>query len=697
MAVEIFDYVIKYREMSLNIGELKQGTKQPKSINGVIPYHTEINTNDLNLKDGICVFCGVTSQNLMILDLDDEKIFEEFKEYLDKTFISKSGRKGYHLFFRTYDNPKSRSLTNDKNQHIDILGQGKIAVLPPSIHIDTKKPYEIISDNKIKTLTRKEQEKLFQKLTDLGFKINEELKPIKELHDKNYVKLEGENRSEDLLRVVSSWKIKNPELTESMLLTMANQYNSDHFTPPYPLEKVKETVRESFEYGKKKIEENKNVKEKRKEINFYKIAANLMDSYHFITLEKSEEILFYKDGIYREGGKYIISKRSRKIEENIKLNHINEIKGIIKDETGYVSHDEFDKESYLVNMKNFIFNLKTGKTIEHSPDYLSRVKIPTFYDPNALCPRFDKFLSTSLEEDEQKIRTIYEMIALCLIKDSTLIQKAFMNTGKGSNGKSILFGIILAAIGKDNIAAKTIHDFEKNHFAASSLEGKLANICADVGNRGIVETEALKKIISGDPVDCERKYMEGYTFTPYTTLIFSANDIPEITDESDGFARRFELIEWEKSFYGKDRDNSIKTIKNDPAELSGIFNKVSKIAKELLENHELKFESTVEDAKLRWLMRSDSAQRFLDELTTRNPDYYCTVPMLFSNYNRFCQDNGMTPLNDRRFNAKLEKLGLSRSQKKINKVNMKVWLGVNLISELNKTDKKLNESCINVR
>ena len=51
----------------------------------------------------------------------------------------------------------------------------------------------------------------------------------------------------------------------------------------------------------------------------------------------------------------------------------------------------------------------------------------------------------------------------------------------------------------------------------------------------------------------------------------------------------------------------------------------------------------------------------------------------------------MTPLNDRGFNAKLEKLGLSRSQKKINKVNFKVWIGVNLISELNKTNEKIDK------
>jgi len=355
-------------------------------------------------------------------------------------------------------------------------------------------------------------------------------------------------------------------------------------------------------------------------------------------------------------------------------------------------------------MKNKIFNLQTGETIDHSPEYLSRVKIPVYYDPKAGCPRFDKFLESSLvsfEEDEdgnkkevvdeRKIRTILEMIALCLIKDNDLIQKAFMNTGKGSNGKSVLFGIIVALIGKENVSAKTIHDFENNHFTSSALEGKLCNICADVGHKGIVETEALKKNISGDPVDCERKFRDSYTFTPYATLIFSANDIPEVTDESDGFARRFELIEWEKSFYGKDRDKTVKTIKYDPSELSGIFNKISKIAKDLLQTHSLKYESTVEDAKIKWLKKSDSTQRFLDELTARGSDYYCSRALIFSQYNKFCKDNGMTPLTDRRFNAKLEKLALSKSQKKIDGINMKVWLGVTLVSELNKGNKKLGK------
>jgi len=267
--------------MILNIGELKPNTKQPKTIDGKIPYHNEINETNVNPKDGLCVFCGVTSLNLMIIDLDDLSLIDDFKDYLDKTFVVKSGKKGYHVYFRTYENPKSRSLTNDKGQHIDILGQGKIAVLPPSIHIDTKKPYEIISDNKIKQLTRTEEEGLFQKLQDLGFVISEKEKSVRELHSEDFVKTEGQNRGVDLLRVVDSWKIKNPELTESILFLMANQFNIDHFDPPYSEDKVQAIVKQGSEFGEKIISERENqpIEEKENGIELEDKAIELLQQH----------------------------------------------------------------------------------------------------------------------------------------------------------------------------------------------------------------------------------------------------------------------------------------------------------------------------------------------------------------------------------------------------------------------------------
>ena len=239
----------------------------------------------------------------------------------------------------------------------------------------------------------------------------------------------------------------------------------------------------------------------------------------------------------------------------------------------------------------------------------------------------------------------------------------------------MLFDINFAMLGKENVSAKTIHDFQTNRFATSALENKLANICADVGNQGLTETEALKKIISGDVLDCERKGKEGYTFVPYATLIFSANEIPEVSDESEAFARRFELIEWTKQFYGKDRDKTVKTIRKDKNELSGIFNKLIPIAKYLLQEEKMMYESTVEDARKKWLEKSDSVGQFLNNVVIEDNQNYTQVSTVKSQYHKFCIENNFRHVTPVKFNDKLEEQGYERSTMSISGKATKVWLG----------------------
>ena len=665
--------VESYTSQGYKLQEIGLNQEKPKALMLSNWQNKPTNTNigEENM------FAVIQEDNKLVFDFDDEEFNEVLNDYLDKTLVVKTGNDGRHYYFKDIVRIKPIKTTKlyFKGRVIgDIKAHKSYVVGCGSSYIEdniTKEYTKVSSTDKILEI---DCEEVIQILKEKGITTKQGIDKPKKTELKK-----GSRNNQCFEKSCNLFEHEGYDFKDGLNFILTMNKLSEN-----PLEEyeVKVTVKSAWDRIQSKDKEDM---PKRKEVDIYAVAEQLMQEYIFITLEKSKEIIFYKDGIYQDDGDNIISKRTRKIQDNIKLNHINEIKGIIKDETGYVSHDKFDNEEYKVNLKNCIFNFKTGESTEHTPNYLSRVKIPVFYNPKAECPRFDKFLSDSLEGDEQKIRTILEMMALCMIKDNSLVQKAFMNTGKGSNGKSILFGILVTLLGKLNVSAKTIHDFEKNHFASSSLEGKLANICADVGNKGIDSTEALKKLIGGDPVDCERKFMEGYTFTPYATLIFSANDIPEVSDESDGFARRFELIEWEKSFYGKDRDNSVKTIRKDPDELSGIFNKLSIIAKELLQSHSLRYESTVEDAKIKWLKKSDSTQRFLKEMCAINPEYSCPVAEIFGNYTKFAKELGMTPLNERKFNTKLESQSLSRTTKRIDGVPMKVWVGVTLSSKLAKS------------
>jgi len=607
-----------------------------------------------------------------------------------------------HVYFYTKEPVHKKVTSGNKEDNsrpaIEVKGQGThgIHIVTPSIHADGHQ-YEIVSivrypiwvndvEKQIQTVCEKYDISYLEKRIELAAKTDaaKYLKP-------NFKIGESEGRRPALLSVCNRWywerqeKLDDPK-TFNKVLELAKQWNKDHCTTLLSDDQVEYQNECAYKHSKQ-IKENGTMfplhqKKQRDEIDVYDLAAKLMDEYHFLTLEKTNDILFYTNGFYREGGEYIIQKRSRKLAENVKLNHIREIKGIITDETGYRDRDEFDTDEHIINLKNGIYNLKNSSFKEHSPDYLSRVQIPIYYDENATCPRFDKFLETSLENHEKKIYTIWEMIAYCFIKDNTLLIKAFMNTGSGSNGKSILFGIIEACLGKKNISAKTIHDFEKNRFASAALEGKLANICADVGSNGISETEMLKKIIAGDSIDCEKKYFDSYAFSPFATLIFSANDIPEIEDESNAFARRFEIIEWNKAFYGDERDHTIKTIRKDPGELSGIFNKITVIANELLKRQALKYETTIEDVKKKWRLKSDSAKNFINGEVAQGEDYYVEKVRLFSAYVKFCSQNDMKPLSNQKFNEKMHKEGFIDTTKRLGDRTPKIWECCNLRSDL---------------
>lgn len=666
------EYVSMYRKQGYRTLEIPENPEKPKAL-------LRKNWQSLPSEDNIKtkMYGVIQDHNDIVVDIDDVNLNDILKSYLDKTLVVETGSKGRHYYFKDIarvKQVKTTKLYKDNNPIGDIKAKTSYVIGIGSSYTDIEKNNTIKSYKQISSTSQVLQvdfEKVITKLQENGITTTKSNPIYLETRIVDKAK-EGE-RNTQCFKVSCKLFKDNSTLEEAMNLMKAWNATNDN---PLDESEVIRTVESAYKTVSKK-------EPKQTEVDIYKIAEELENEYTFVTLEKSKEILFYSDGIYLEGGEEVISKRSRKLAENIKLHHIREIQGIIRDDTGYIKHDEFDKDSHIINLKQGLFNLKTGTIDDHSTDYLSRVRIPIYYNPKATCPRFDKFLDSSLcfcgvcgiFPDEKKIRTVLEMMAYTLIKDSFLLGKAFMNTGKGSNGKSLLFDILFAMLGKENVSAKTIHDFQTNQFATSALENKLANICADVGNQGLTETETLKKIITGDVLDCEKKFMSSYTFIPYATLIFSANEIPEVSDESEAFARRFELIDWNKSFYGKQRDKTLKTIRKDKNELSGIFNKLIPIAKYLLQEEKLMYESSVQEAKEKWLEKSDSVGQFMDIMIDENSQRFEPISTVKSQYIKFCKENNFRPATPVKFNEKMESQGFERTSRTIQNKATKVWLG----------------------
>ena len=114
------------------------------------PYvHTTYETKNgkhINLKTAnIGLLCGEPSGVICIdIDTDDETLVQMILDSLPETPVMKKGKKGVNFFYRyngestnNYKNPLSK-----KDVLFELISTGRQTVLPPSIHPDTKKPYE---------------------------------------------------------------------------------------------------------------------------------------------------------------------------------------------------------------------------------------------------------------------------------------------------------------------------------------------------------------------------------------------------------------------------------------------------------------------------------------------------------------------------------------------------------------------------
>jgi hypothetical protein len=105
---------------------------------------------------GIGVRCG---RGLICIDIDLEEAVEPLLAILPPSPVQKKGRKGISLFYRgNTEIIRSKNFrTPERVGILDLLGEGKQTVLPPSIHPDTNEPYcwwtdETLADYRLEEL-----------------------------------------------------------------------------------------------------------------------------------------------------------------------------------------------------------------------------------------------------------------------------------------------------------------------------------------------------------------------------------------------------------------------------------------------------------------------------------------------------------------------------------------------------------------
>jgi putative DNA primase/helicase len=668
------------------------------------------------LKDG--ELHNVTNGNFGVVlgdkfvDIDFETMDGLEKYGKDNTFIYKAGR-GHHAFYLVPEkNPvQAEQYYLDGNMSAELRTGQKCSVLPPSIHpngseyksictpeklmvfdldIHTAriKKMGLISESAFKEQLRADRGKLKRLMSPSIFKFAISKFDIRQVlseigvpsTNEKYVRCPFHTPSEEHPATL----LINDDGTVKCFSSRCNFFGNAitlwaKAKGVKSIEAVKEMLKvRGIPYD---VLENTPITDAEFGVKMAKIGDQLLRENRFATMVDTGEIYRYRDGVYvAHAEAYIASRiqellRESQIVEDVRKNLISEIVAFIQRET-YKERSEFDDDRELLACENGVLNVTTGELIPFTGEEMLMVKIPVKYEPEADCPKFRKFLTEVITEEN--IPLVEEMIGYCLFRDYNY-HKAFMLVGEGKNGKSTLIKTIKAFLGMNNIISLSLQEIEESQFIKGNLYGKLANLYADLDQKALRTTGKFKMLVGGDNVTADRKFRDVFSFKNYAKMIFSANTFPKAPDDTEAFFRRWAIIPFPNKFMGASDNKNLITEFEKPEEMSGILNLAITGLKRLLVNGDFSAEQTTKDVRTLWIRNSDSVQAFwMDGIETSLEGKTGKLEVLNA-YFDYCREQKLLAVSENTFFKDFRRVArFDERQEVVGGVRVRMYYGIRL-------------------
>jgi len=411
--------------------------------------------------------------------------------------------------------------------------------------------------------------------------------------------------------------------------------------------------------------------------------------YRFFSTDLNGSVYRYNEenGIWIPDGDKLIAKETKKRLRRHYTSHR------FKETCAYIVASSFiDKEKIGGNknkivMLNGVYDLEKGTLGEFDPLLYEVNQIPIEYDPDAKCPNIEKFLKdvvSSIDVDK-----LIEIPGYCLYKDYP-IARIIILTGLGENGKSVYLFLLKTFLGKDNVSSVELQKLSENDFRASTLQGKLANICGDIPAKALSQTGFIKILSGRDSITSEKKFKDPFTWINYAKLIFSANELPLSYDDTIAFYRRMIDIPFINSF---SRDNPYTDLNiieklTTSEELSGFFNLAVKGLRKLLENKGFSEEASTETKRIEYIRNANPIQYFAEKRVEKDTASQITKEDLYSHYVDLCEELEKIPKANNVFSREVRRFLPYISESKIEGGTIKVWNGIKVkdSSRMDETD-----------
>lgn len=469
-------------------------------------------------------YAGILADETVLVDIDD---FEE-SEILFKIV------KDLDIRCRVYRTTRGKHFLFVNNEMLK--GNRTNAMLAIGIHADIKiglkNSYSVLKFN------GKEREILYDTAeNEVSETIPKWLLPVKSSMVFKDMK-KGDGRNQSLFNYILTLQANDFSVEESReCLRIINKYV---LTDPLSNGELEVVFRDDAFKKKSFFKGNSFL--------FDKFAVFLKNNHHIIKI--NNQLHLFKNGIYVSGQDNI---------EAAMIQHIPSLNRAKRTEVmAYldilIRDNTQPTDASLIAFRNGIYDIINDAFIPFSPEHIITNKIEWDYNPDAYYDLTDNVLNKLACQDKEIRALLEECIGYTFFRRNEL-GKFFILTGEGSNGKSTFLAMIKTILGDINTSALDLKELSER-FKTAELFGKLANIGDDIGDDFVTNTGVLKKLVTGDRLNVERKGQNPFDFNNYSKLLFSANSIPRMGKGKDTAAilRRIIIIPFNARFTKDDAD-----------------------------------------------------------------------------------------------------------------------------------------------
>ena len=668
------EYVCKFGFSVIPVGKDKKPIIDWKEYQTRYPSPEELEKWFSDGKNNIAIVTGPIS-GIAVLDIDGEEGEESIKQnklYLPPAPCVKTG-KGYHYYFK-YQNGV-RNFTR-RYPGIDLRGEGGYVLAPPSVH-PSGAIYEWIIPieedlPELPDWVLNEKEKIIEREPGWVEKLLEGVE-------------EGQ-RNDTLARLAGHYFGKGLGFDETkMILLDWNKRNR----PPLPEEEVIRTVESIYKRDIKNKEGKEETIKQEKEIPADGFrSTDFWNSENFVKEYKGKLLhcenwgcwLIYKDGRWVRDN----SNETQGLAKKIILRYYHQastiendkerkelVKHALKSETQRavnamielsksdlaVTPDAFDKDPYIINLKNGTLNLETMEFWKHRPEDLLTRQMNIEYNPMAICPRWISFLNKIFNQNKDLIEFIQKALGYSLTGD-TGEDCLFILYGTGQNGKTTFL--------------KTISEIWGDYALDTPTETLLAkerdNIPNDLarlrGARLVTSSESqegrrfneilIKKLTGRDRITARFLRQEFFEFDPTFKIWIATNHKPVVRENSIAFWRRIRLIPFTVQIPNEEIIPNFEKILLEEKE--GIFNWILEGFRKWRENR-LGIPEEVKKATQDYRDEMDVLGEFIEAKCIEDASARATTKELYELYCSWCEENNEKPMGKLAFSRRLEERG----------------------------------------